>query len=714
MALWNKKPVSKEVIKDLCSRFRIDPVSASIFARRGITEGKDIMYFLENDLRFQHSPFMFKDMEDAVDRILAAKEEGEKVLIFGDRDVDGISSTTILYECLKEMGMDVQWSIPTGDEAYSLSNQVIDAFAAKNGTLIITVDCGITSQEEVAYAAEKYIDVIITDHHNPGENLPEAIILDPKIKDSGYPFRDISGAAVAYKLTQALRFTKSELYKEDICLMNVLPVNEAYTIECIKLRNLAVKDRLFETIIPGTVDISRTKLLPFLNGQQIFVWDERVVKKQLSRIFGNGIEFNLMDLQQEISNLIPSVSGKSLLALKDLSKIAFYSEQPSTEIEGFYNLFVSFVQKKNAKIFPEDVKAEQKDLQLVMLAALADIMPLKNENRIFIKKGLSAINEGQTRPGLNELLALLNMSGKKLTATDISWNVTPVLNAAGRLGQPALAIKLFLAETVKERSVIAENIIALNNERKRIMAEVMLFAEKAARDSLAKYDNKLCIVVDERIPRGVTGLVAQRLAKELDVPAFTVAFLETGTCVGSVRSARGFNAPVFLSQFDDFFIDYGGHDASAGFNFERSKLEEFLQKLEKLSQTIELEKENAKIFEVDAELPAQYMTADVMNIVDSFEPFGMENEPLLFMSKDLKIADVQIMGKTERQHLKITFDCGKNKWPAMFWGEAQRYHRDFEKEDRLDVLFHITRNLFNGMETPQLILEDLKNSVPKP
>ncbi|MCR4626138.1 MAG: single-stranded-DNA-specific exonuclease RecJ [Treponema sp.] len=707
MAQWNKKSVSVEVVKELCERYKIDPVSASIFARRQITEGKDLLYFLENDLRFQHCPFLFSEMEDAVDRILAAKEEGEKVLIFGDRDVDGVSSTTILYDCLKEMGLDVHWSIPMGDDTYGLNKKIIDAFAAQNGTLIITVDCGITAREEAAYAAEKYIDLIITDHHNPVEELPEAIIIDPKTENSGYPFCDISGAAVAYKLVQALRFSKTELYKEDICLLNVVPVNEAYTIECLKVRNMTIKSKLFETIVPGTVNISRTKLLPFLDGQQIFVWDAEITKKLLSKIFGNGVEFNLMDLRPEIAKVFKFAAEKSLLALKDLSKIAHYSEKPATEIEGFYNLFVTFIQQKNAAKFPDDIKNEEKDLQLVMLAALADMMPLKNENRIFIKKGLEPINSGKSRDGLRELINSLGLSGKKLTATDIAWNVTPALNAAGRLGQPELAIKLFMSKDAKERLELAEKIISLNEQRKQIMADVMPEAEKNALESIETYSGKLCLAISEKIPRGVTGLIAQRLAKQFNLPAFTVAFLDN-LCVGSVRGVPGFNAPVFLNQFGDFFIDFGGHTASAGFQFERAKLDEFLSKLKELSQTVELEE--CEEFEVDAELPAKYMTPDVLKIIDSFEPYGMENQPLTFMSRSLKIYDVQQLGKTERQHLKITFDCGKNKWPAMFWGEAERYHRDFEKEDRLDILFHITRNEFNGAVTPQLILEDLKRT----
>ena len=149
---WVKKPVSKQQIEPLCNSFNIQPLLASIFVRRGITEGKDLLYYLEDDLRFQHSPFCFYAMEDAVERIMQAKEEGEKVLIFGDSDVDGVSSTAILYEQLVKMGIDVQWRLPMEDDGYGLNISAIDDFAAQDGTLIITVDCGISNNDEIAHA----------------------------------------------------------------------------------------------------------------------------------------------------------------------------------------------------------------------------------------------------------------------------------------------------------------------------------------------------------------------------------------------------------------------------------------------------------------------------------------------------------------------------------------------------------------------------------
>ena len=226
MAIWNKKEVSKEVVKSIHQQYGCDLLTASIFARRGITSGEDIFYFQEDDCRFLHNPFLLNAMEDAVDRILAAKEEGEKVLIFGDRDVDGITSTTLLYDYLSSLGIDVSWRLPSGDDAYGLSIKAIEDFNKEYGTLIITVDCGISNNEEIDFANSLGIDVIVVDHHNPPEILPNAtVIVNPKIEDSGYPFVDISGCAVAFKVVSALRFSQTEFYKQEICLLNARPLH---------------------------------------------------------------------------------------------------------------------------------------------------------------------------------------------------------------------------------------------------------------------------------------------------------------------------------------------------------------------------------------------------------------------------------------------------------------------------------------------------------
>ena len=128
--------------------------------------------------------------------------------------------------------------------------------------------------------------MIVVDHHNPPSVLPEpAIIVDPKLEDSGYPFKDISGCAVVFKLVTALRFSRSDLYKQEITLLNVRPLNDAYTIECLKVRNLVPVAKIEETIVPGTVGIMQTRLPSFLQGQQIFVWDGETTLKLLKQTF---------------------------------------------------------------------------------------------------------------------------------------------------------------------------------------------------------------------------------------------------------------------------------------------------------------------------------------------------------------------------------------------------------------------------------------------
>ena len=706
---WRKKEVSREAVKALCDLYGVDALTASIMVRRGITQANDVLYFKESDLRFLHNPFLFSNMEDAVDRITSAKEEGEKILIFGDRDVDGVSATAILYTYLQKSGYDVSWRLPVGDDAYGLSMQAVDDFAKDYGSLIITVDCGISNAAEIVHARELGIDVIVTDHHNPPETLPDACaILDPKVKDSGYPFADISGAAVSYKLVEALRFSESELYKAEIALLNVRPAEtEGVYIDCVKVRNLVRTASLSEHIRGGGISIAQTRLPEFLKGAQIFTWNEEAVKKQLSDIFGRGVEFNTADLRPEVSKLIPSLSRMSLLAAKDASRIAKYSAHPISEIDGFYNIFVSFAEKK---IETKQILADrQNDLELVAIAAIADIMPLKDENRILVKAGLDAINEGKVRPGLVELFSRLSVAGKKISSSDLSWTVIPALNAAGRMGESNAALEMLISPDADVREKRAEEIIALNEKRKAFVGDAASVTAIQAEESFERCGKKLCVVVDERINKGVTGILASRLMAKYKTPAIVITFIDGDVAVGSMRSCRGLNATDFLASLGDIFISYGGHNCAAGFSFPKEKLPLFTERLKNAALHIVLDPESDTL-DVDAELPAPYLSPAILSVVDAFEPFGEGNREIVFLSKALPVTDATLVGKSERRHLKITFDCGKYKFPALFWGEGERLGRDFNKGDVLDVLYSMNRNTFNGAVTPQMIITDFVRS----
>lgn len=706
---WVKKDINSQVIKDLHSRYGVDPLTASILARRGITEGTDILFWLEDDLRYLHNPFLFEDMEDAVDRVLDAKDEGEKVLIFGDRDVDGITSTTLLYQALKDLGIDVIWRVPSGDEPYGLTLEAVETHAQNYGSLIITVDNGITCTNEIARAQELGIDVIVIDHHNPQEIIPEAVaIINPKMENSGYPFRDLAGCAVTWKFITALRFGTTELYKQQLCLLNVRPLNEAYTIEAIKLVNMKETARINESIIPGMVSISQTRLLPFLQGQQILVWDAAMQTKQLEKIFGKGVEFNFLDISVQIEKAIPQVKGMSLLRLKDLSKINRYQNKPISELDGFLNIFISYAQMQH-RFYGQ---RETEELQLVALGTLADLMQLENENRIIVKKGLDAIN-AKPRAGLSELLAYQKLLGKKIGTGDISWYVSPALNATGRMGQPELAVNLLITEDPSERAKLINEIIALNNERKQLGTESWEILEPLARESLIEFSEKLIVVASKDIHRGITGILANKLASYFKVPSIVMCYTDEDSIIGSVRSAHNYELDNVLLPCADLFIDHGGHTFAAGFSIKSSHYDELISRLKRLSTDIEFSDESKEEkITIDAELPHTYLTPSLLDLVDKFEPYGIGNEPLTFMSKNMKILTADIMGKTERQHLKLTFDCSSYKWPAIFWKEAERLNKDFKIGETVDAVFAIQRNTFNGMVNPQMILQDIKRTEP--
>lgn len=713
---WNKTKIQKNNVEIFQKKYNIDAITASILIRRGITKSHDIFYFLEDDLRYQHNPFLFNSMEDAVDRILAAAEKdengnSEKVLIFGDRDVDGVTATTVLYECLISMGIDVESKVPQGDETYGLSKEAIDEFANKYGSLIITVDCGIANVDEIAYATDKGIDVIITDHHNPQEKVPSpAIILDAKMENSGYPFQDICGCALTYKITSALRFSKSKWYKTDVTLLNTRTENNSIIIECIKVRNLVPIGRLTETIIPGEKTISETLLPKYLQGQLILCWNAKETSILLKQAFGSAAEFNLYGMNEEISNFFPSLKSFTLEKIKTLSKIAKYGDHEPTEIGGFYNIYVTYVQQSLKKENLTFIQAEENELQLVALATIADIMPLVDENRIFIRKGIEYINKENVRKGLKELLSTINLLGKRITSKEISWSITPKLNAAGRLGYAKIATELFTSNDFNERENLAQKIIELNEERKKYTNDAEIITKEQAKKSIENYDGKLSVVFDDKIYKGVSGILAARYVEEFGLPAIVMSEVDN-VVIGSMRSCRGFDVSSFLENMKDIFISHGGHDFAAGFSLEKQNLETFLSMIKNNSSLINLLPKEESDQNIDAEVYSEQMTTELINIVDRFEPYGNSNDNILFLSRNLQIYSAQIVGKTDKSHLKLILDCGKTKWPAIYWSAGNLLHNEIEPGDKIDILFFVERNTFNGTETLQLNIQKLRKNL---
>lgn len=703
---WRKRDASPALIRELAERYGLGLLEASVLARRGVTDPERVLYYLEDDARFLRNPFLFKDMEDAVDRLLLAAEEGEKVLIFGDRDADGVTSTALLLEALRGLGLEPSFRLPSEDEKYGLSMRAVDEFAAEYGSLIVTVDCGISNHAEIAHAAQLGLDVIVVDHHvlQADAPPPALAVLDPKLPDSGYPFRDLSGCGVAYKLSWALRFAKSTFYKQEIALLNVRPLNDAYLVEAVRIDNLVETGRIAETIVPGMVELERTRLLPFLKDRQIFVWDGELQKRLLAKALGKAAEVQAYDIRQDAARFIPQAAGASLIRLAELSRMGKYGRGEGGELDAFESLFISFA-LRSSKLYGE---SEAEALQLVALSTVADLMPLADENRILVRQGMAALNR-RPRRGVAELVARQSGGGKRLSAVDAAWQLTPVLNAAGRMGQPEVAVQLLLAEDAAERAVLADRLLALNQERRALGSGCWDAVYPLAREAAEASGGKHVIVGSDAINRGITGILASRFAETFKAPAVAVTFMPDGSAVGSVRSARGFKVKGLLEHCAELFTDYGGHDAAAGFSMPAERWERFRAMAAAYLAAAELDDGEEEIL-VDAELPHEYLKPELAELVDRFEPYGEDNPQLVFMARKVPLFAADIMGKGEKQHLKLSLDFGVHKWPALWWGEAERMGRDFKLGDRLDLVFKLSRNYWNGVETPQLVVVDARRA----
>lgn len=203
---WNLKPkADPKLIAQLQESLGVAKIVAQLLVQRGITDFKEAKSFFRPTYDQLHDPFLMKDMSFAVNRLEKALEQKENILIYGDYDVDGTTAVALMYSFLKSIHPNLAYYIPDRySEGYGISFQGIDYAAQNNFSLIIALDCGIKAVDKVAYAQEKEIDFIICDHHRPGANVPKALaVLDPKQIDCKYPYKELSGCGVGFKLVQA-------------------------------------------------------------------------------------------------------------------------------------------------------------------------------------------------------------------------------------------------------------------------------------------------------------------------------------------------------------------------------------------------------------------------------------------------------------------------------------------------------------------------------
>lgn len=238
---WIYKNSSNEIYNN----FNLDKDITTLLYNRDIIAGEDIKTFLYGGVEDITSPFLLKDIDKAVERLERAKEKGEPVWIYGDYDVDGITSVSLCYLALKELGYNVKYYIPLRDEGYGLNIEALDYIKSEGGTLVITVDCGISSHKEIAHANEIGIDIIVTDHHEINSGNPPAFaVINPKREDNEYKFKYLAGVGTAFFLISAL-FEKNNLKDELYKYLDIVAIGTvADIVPLLKENRIFVKEGL--------------------------------------------------------------------------------------------------------------------------------------------------------------------------------------------------------------------------------------------------------------------------------------------------------------------------------------------------------------------------------------------------------------------------------------------------------------------------------------
>jgi single-stranded-DNA-specific exonuclease len=340
-------------------------------------------------------------------------------------------------------------------------------------------------------------------------------------------------------------------------------------------------------------------------------------------------------------------------------------------------------------------------LDLVALGTVADIVPLIEENRILVKGGLSFLRESQ-RPGIRELLRVSGIKkSQEITASDISFRLAPRLNAMGRLGSARDAVRLLTTDNEAEAARIAERMDSLNTQRQAIENRILSQAREMINRTAGFEKHRTIVLCDPSWHRGIVGIVASKILEEHNRP--TVILGGDGEVAkGSGRSIDGFDLYKALCDLSDVLTHFGGHSGAAGVTLEAKRLEEFRVKFEELVRDRIDPKDMAPKIEVDARLDLESITPRLMRELEMLPPFGCQNPQPIFWAGPLEVLSSKVVGN---DHLKLRLKQQGIVFDSIAFGRGDLNSLQGES---VDALFHVETNTWQGMESIQLVIVDLR------
>ena len=556
--IWKIKTPNPNLQLTLSRELDLHPIIAQLFVNRGITNLDEAKMFLESHVSQLHDPFLLKDMDKAIKRIDQARDNQEKVLIFGDYDVDGVTSSAFLKLALKKYGLNVTNHIPHRmQDGYGL-NDTIGPIAKENGiSLLIAVDCGITALKEVEGLNKLGINVIIIDHHEPSaEGIPDAVaVINPKRSDCPYPFKFLAAVGLVAKLVQAL--------------------------------------------------------------------------------FG--------ELAEEF-------------------------------------------------------------IDLVAVGTIADVVPLRGENRIFVKAGLKTIGETKNF-GLSALIEAAKIKGKKFQPSYVGFIIGPRINASGRMDSASKSLELLLAETPEEARTIALFLEKQNTDRQKLQRDVVQQALAIVEREVNFNEHKVIVLCQEGWHRGVLGIVASRIADTYYRPAIIIS-LDNGVGTASCRSIEGFHLHQALSHCSDMLVTFGGHKLAAGLTIKTEHIEKFRDEINAFAKINMQAEDLIPSLNIDCEIPLASLSMELVEMIDSLEPYGEGNPAPVFCSRGLTIkTPPQLMGKDT---IKFWVTDGTITVSVVGFGMGLKFGSMIKMNQTVDLAYQLGIDDWNKLPTVHLKLKDIK------
>ncbi|HOP28461.1 MAG TPA: single-stranded-DNA-specific exonuclease RecJ [Spirochaetota bacterium] len=661
----------------------IDKIIGSILYSRGITGKEELIAFLQPELNNFHSPFLMNGIPEAVARIRNALDKKEKVAIFADSDLDGITSLTILYDLLSKCGITPFIRYPQNKEGYGLTCDIIDEFTASGISLLITVDSGIRDIQEIRYAASKGIETIITDHHEPDDIYPDAIIINPKMPDCKYPYKNLAGVGVALKLAHALLFSFTAAYQKKFILIDSFN----NTIVFHSIINGIITDRLITNINDCNTFITSI----FSNENTIICTDaaSEIINKVLDI---NNIKTKINTILN-ISNTITGMNYKNQHEMMNDTIKKFKLQRSYYDDEQLLiKLFLELQIRSSKKL----IERMQLYTALAAVGTIADIMPLNGENRNIIKYGLEVF---KNKKGHNGIQNLLNVA--EPTAKNITWDIAPLLNTPGRFGETALTVDFFLNTDAEKTTLIIKEIEKLNRERKKIVASITEHIKEKIEAEPESCKYKLFYYFGNDIISGLAGLIASRIADELKKPVI-VAVEETdaGMVKGSGRSYNDFNFFKFVEPLSEMFERIGGHAQAFGFTARKDRMPEIIDAINNAIDDIYEPDENITI---DTFIDINEINSTLIDKLSQLEPFGKNNEEPVFIAKNIAIEAFSQFG-SNGNHGKYILSNGLH---VIGWNIRDKMQLYAQKKAHVDIIFNLENNIYMNRKYPRLKLIDI-------